>query len=363
MAKAYRAAFVPGYPAWHATLTGLALSQIGEFSFVLSKVGMDARLMEPPEHQLFLAVSVITMMATPFLVGSGDRIASAVLKLPLPQRLKSGLRAPRLDQESIDLSDHLVIVGYGLNGHNLAQAAAAMKIPHIVIELNPETVRRSRSEGQPILYGDASQEAVLEHAGIKSARILVIVVSDPAATKRIIDSARRLNPALHIVSRSRFVTEMGPLFQLGADEVIPEDYEASVEVLTRVLSKYLVPREEIERCVAQVRADHYRMLRSPAYESPTLADLQLTIPDVEISSLRVRRGAAVVDKSLSQLDLRRKFGVTVLAIRRDSAILANFSGDQTLAADDVAMLMGRPDKISEAAGLFGDPVGGRESAD
>jgi CPA2 family monovalent cation:H+ antiporter-2 len=356
-AGACLSAMALGYPAWHAILTGLALSQIGEFSFVLSKAGIDVQLMDPAEHQLFLAVSVLTMMATPFLVAEGDRIASTILKLPLPQRLKSGLRRPSTDEEIKSPSDHLIIVGYGLNGRNLAQAADALKIPHIIIELNPETVRRSRAEGQPIIYGDASHEAVLEHAGIKSARLLVIVVSDPTATKRIIDTARRLNLALHIISRTRFITEMGALYQLGADEVIPEDYEVSVEVLTRVLSKYLIPREDIERCVAQVRADHYRMLSSPSYEAPTLADLQLSIPEIEISAIRVCRGSAVAGKTLSELDLRRKFGVTLLAIRRDSAILANISGEQSLAEDDIAILMGRPERISDAASLFCDSGG------
>jgi len=192
--------------------------------------------------------------------------------------------------------------------------------------------------------------------------VLVIVVSDPAATKRIIDAARRLNPALHIISRTRFVTEMGPLYELGADEVIPEDYEASVEVLTRVLSKYLIPREDIERCVALVRADHYRMLRDLAYESPTLADVQLGIPDVEISAMRVCRGAAVANRTLSELDLRREFGVTLLAIRRDSTVLANPSGEQSLVVNDIAILIGKPDKMSEAASLFYGSGGGCESA-
>ena len=144
--------------------------------------------------------------------------------------------------------------------------------------------------------------------GVKQARILVIVISDPAATKRIIETARRLHPDLYIISRTRFVSEMGALSELGADEVIPEDYEVSTEVLTRVLIKYLIPEEDIERLVDQIRADHYRMLRSLVYPSPTVSDLEIQLSDVDIHVVKVRSGSSAIGKSLRELDLRKKYG-------------------------------------------------------
>jgi monovalent cation:H+ antiporter-2, CPA2 family len=342
-----------GLPLRTTVLTGLSLAQIGEFSFVLSEAGIRFGLIEPGVYQLFLGLSVLTMVATPFLVAGGDRLATAALKLPFPERLKSGLPMSETPAQT-PLTNHLVIVGFGLNGRNLSRAAALGKIPRIIIELNPDTVRREQAQGEPIFYGDASHESVLEHAAIKQARVMVIVISDPVATRRIIDSARRLNPKLHVIARTRFVSEMEPLYELGADEVIPEDYEASIEVLVRVLAKYLIPRGDIERLVRQFRTEHYRMLRTLSFPSTTLPDLELSIPEAEIVSLRVCPGSEAIDKTLKELNLRATYGVTVVAIRRQDALIPNPSAGERLATGDICVVLSTPDTVPAAAALFGD---------
>lgn len=343
-----------GLPLRTSVLTGVSLAQIGEFSFVLSDTGMQLGLIEPSVYQLFLCVSVLTMVATPFFIAGGDRIASAALRLPVPERIRSGFKFPSEPHAEARLTNHLVIVGFGLNGRNLSHAAALGKIPRIIIELNPGTVRKEQALGEPIFYGDASHEPVLEHAAIKQARVMVIVISDPIATRRIIDSARRLNPKLHIIARTRFVNEMEPLYEMGADDVIPEDYEASIEVLIRVLSKYLVPRGDIERMVTQLRTEHYRMLRTLSFPSATFPDLELQIPNIEIVSLRVCPGSEVVGRSLSELDLRARYGVTLLAIRRQDVVIPNPSADERLVPGDVCVLLGTSGGIPDAAAVFGD---------
>lgn len=253
------------------------------------------------------------------------------------------------------LRDHLIIIGYGVNGRNVARAARAAGIPYIIIEMNPETVRSEKARGEPIYYGDAIQEAVLEHAGIKGARVVVIAISDPAATRQITAISRRLNPKVHIIARTRFLQEVEPLHGLGADEVIPEEFETSVEIFTRVLTKYLIPRDEIEKFIAEVRSDSYEMFRSPSIPPAYFSDLKLHIPDIEISTFRVNEKSPIVGESLAQIGLRNKYGVTLLAIRRDSHILSNPDGNTQLCADDVIVVLGAPDKIAEVAGLFRNP--------
>jgi len=343
-----------GLPLRTSVLTGLALAQIGEFSFVLSEAGIRLGLIEQGLYQLFLGVSVLTMVATPFLISGGEPLAAGVMRLRLPEKLKSGFRPISEPLTEARPINHLVIVGFGLNGRNLSRAAAIAKIPRVIIELNADTVRREQERGEPIFYGDASQEPVLDHAAIREARVMVIVISDPLATRRIIDSARRLNPKLHIIARSRFVSEMEPLYELGADDVIPEDYEASIEVLVRVLTKYLVPRGDIERLVTKFRSDHYRMLRTISFPSTNLPDLELQIPEVEIVSLRVCPGSEVAGKSLAELDLRAKYGVTVLAVRRFDAMLPNPSADETLLTGDVCVVLAAPEGLPGIAAVFGD---------
>jgi len=221
--------------------------------------------------------------------------------------------------------------------------------------MNPETVRNERAKGEPIYYGDSSQEIVLQHVNIKDARIVVAAINDPASTRRITEIIRRLNPKIHLIVRSRYVQEMKPLYDLGANEVIPEEFETSVEIFTRVLAKYLIPKNEIGALVAEIRSDGYEMFRSLLKESSTFSDLNLKIPDVEISTLRVVNRSPLVGKNLAEIELRKKYEVTVLAVRRNSQILSNPDANMPFRADDVLFVIGTPDKVAEVAGLSQNP--------
>ncbi len=222
-------------------MVGLALAQVGEFSFILAGVGIEHGLMDRRGYQILLDTAILSMGLTPFLIALAPRAADALSRLPLPGRWKYGTAESRAIPPGVQ-QDHLIIAGFGVNGRNLARAARVAGIPYVIIEMNPDTVRQEKAAGTPILFGDAGQEMVLRHAGIETARVLVAAVSDPAATRRIVRLARALNPKVHLIARTRFVQEVKPLYELGADEVVPEEFETSVEIFTLVLRKYLVPR-------------------------------------------------------------------------------------------------------------------------
>jgi len=340
-----------GFPLRTGILVGLALGQIGEFSFILSRAGVAHGLLAGNIYQMFLAVSVLSMAAAPFIISLAPRLADIILRLPLPERLRSGFY-PVPEIKVADRKDHLIIIGFGVNGRNLAQAARVAGITYVIVEMNPKTVRNEKAKGEPIYYGDSTQNAVLQHSNIKAARIVVVAINDPTATRRIIETVRRLNPKVHLIVRSRFLQEMEPLHKLGADEVIPEEFETSVEIFTRVLAKYLVPKDEIEEFVAVVRSDGYKMLRNISGKTVSFSDLKLQLPDVEISSLRIGVRSSIAGKSLSQIELRKRYGITVLAIRRDSKILSNPDGDTELYANDVLFILGPPEKIAGITNLF-----------
>ena len=342
-----------GFPLRTAIIVGLTLCQVGEFSFILAKVGVDYGLLVGDTFQLFLAVAVITMGVTPFIMALAPRLANATLRLPLPDKLKSGFSSKSetvSEHQSHQLVDHLIIVGHGLSGRNVATAAKTAKIPYVIIEMNPETVRKEKKAGEPIIYGDATHEAVLEHVGIEGARVMVVVISDPTATRRITAVAKRLNPKIHIIARSRFLAESTPLHVLGANEVIAEEYETSLEIFARVLAKYLVPKTEIDRLTAETRKGGYQMLRKPAQDQASLADLKINFPDMEITSIQVHQKAPVAGRSLAELQLRTKYGVTLLAIRRGGEILANPDGQTQILGDDILILLGSPSNLVPIAG-------------
>jgi monovalent cation:H+ antiporter-2, CPA2 family len=340
-----------GLPLRTVILVGISLGQVGEFSFILSEKAVPYGLLAGDMNQGFLAVSVLTMMATPFALSAAPRLASWILKWPLPAKIKRGSSpAPRSAQ--IHEKNHLIIVGFGLNGRNLARAAKSSGIPYVIIEMNPTAVREERAKGEPIHFGDATQEAILQHAHIKAAKALVVVINDPAATRRITELARRLNPKLYLVVRTRFLQEIGPLSELGADDVIPEEFETSVEIFSRVLAKYLLPKEEIEKFVTEIRSERYEMLRSLSREATTCTDLELCLPDVEIKSFRIAAESPFIGKTLAQTELRKKMGVSVLALRRKNEILSNPAADVVFQAGDILFVVGEPEKIAAAIRFF-----------
>lgn len=338
-----------GLPLRNIILVAFALSQVGEFSFVLSKVGLDHGFLSGERYQLFLAVSVITMGLTPLMLWLAGQLSARVNLLPLPERLKTGLAPTKTMDESLaeeEFRNHLVIIGFGLSGHHLAQAAKKAGIRYIIIEANPDTVRRERLKGEPILYGDATHEALLEHAHVRHARSLVIAIYDPVATRRITQLVRQLNANVYLIVRTRLVAEVEPLKKLGADDVIPEEYETAVEIFTRVLHHYLVPQQEVERLVSEIRSGGYRMFRTLSRTITSVSGSDDFLSEAEVKVLRVEEGASVAGKTIGDIGLRKNYGITLLVVRRGTESINNPGADLEILAKDTLILFGPPDRFT-----------------
>jgi len=345
-----------GFPLRSSLFVGFTLSQVGEFSFILSRKGQELGLISDGNYQLFLNVSVITMAATPFIMSAAPKFADLLFKLPLPARLKSGLKPVLEDEEYIlGIKDHLIIIGYGLNGRNVSRAAKFASIPYEVIDLNAQTVRAEKKKGEPIFFGDATQDAVLEHASIAKAMVLVITLPGTTEVRRITQVARRMNPHLHIIIRSRFVNDMQDLFKLGADEVIPEEFETSVEIFTRVLAKYLIPHDEIEKLVAMVRADGYEMFRSLSIEDSNFNRLKVKVPEISINSIHVCPRSEIEGKNMQETGFEKNYGLTLLAVSRSNETFSKPTGNFIFEENDILFFLASADKLSKIDGLFVSP--------
>jgi CPA2 family monovalent cation:H+ antiporter-2 len=347
-------ALMLGMSSRAALIVGLSLSQVGEFSFILSRVGVSFGLVDQDAYQLFLAVSITTMAITPFLIAVAPRIADRLSVVP-PLRIFRGGANFRLEQSRPDrksLNDHLVIIGFGMNGKNIARAARSAKIPYVIIEMNPDTVKKMRREGEPIFYGDASSQRILELASASNARIAVIAISDPTATRAITQTIQSINPSAHIIVRTRFVKEVRALLDLGATEVIPEEFETSVEIFTRVLMKYMVPREEIDQFVTEIRSQSYAMFRSRSQKSSKLSDLQLHVSDLEIASIRLAPVCTIIGKTIAEAELRSRYGITVLAIMRNDQLIANPDSGTMMQEGDILYVVGTADQCARASRII-----------
>ena len=343
-----------GYPLRPALISGLALCQIGEFSFVLAREGQKYSLLLDEYYQIFLAASIMTMAFAPFLVANAQRIADAVIHRPLAVKLVSKRLLEEQDAGPAceELTDHLIIIGFGVGGKYLAHTAKMAGIPYTILEMNPDTVRAYAAQGEPIRYGDATHPAVLRSLGVTRARVLTVVISDPAAVRGITKTARSMAPGLHILVRTRFLGEVNALRDLGASDVIPEELETAVEIFARVLSRYLVQRTDIEHFVNEIRSENYAVVRAQDIPGASFEALQDHLPDLNVTALLVEPGCCLEGATLQGAELRQKTGATVMAVRRETEMFANPGGDFRLAAGDIAYVFASPDAVSEAARLF-----------
>lgn len=343
-----------GYPQRIATMTALGLAQIGEFSFVLARVGQGSNLLPDSDYQSFLAASIISMIATPFMITAAPKLGYIIQAL-----FKDGKAYDVLNSEedihltsSGGLQHHVVIVGYGLNGRNLARVLRAVGVPYTVLEVNAEVVRRARERDEKINFGDATRREVLLHAGITRASALVLAMSDPQAARRTVNQARRINEDVYIVVRTRYVSEINELYDLGANEVIPEEFETSIEIFTRVLHRYGFARNVIEGQVRKIRSQGYEMLRSPSVPAALPGNINVALDAASTETTRLEPGSPVIGKNLGELDLRGKSGATVIAVLRDGNTKISPGANYTLHEGDTIVLLGTAEKLERAMQLL-----------
>ncbi|MDP2168358.1 MAG: cation:proton antiporter [Thermodesulfovibrionales bacterium] len=334
-----------GTPLKASMHASLGLAQVGEFSFVLAAAGRAAGLMSADTYQIFLPASVTTMIMTPFLLKAAPYI-SIWLTARKPLRRLSRLK--KEEPPSAKHTGHVIIIGFGLNGKNLARVLRDIGIPYVVLDLNSDTVRDERKNGQPIYYGDGTSRNILEKLGIKEARVLVVAISDPASTRRITSIGKKENPGIHIIVRTRYLSEVEDLRALGADEVIPEEFETSIEIFSRVLNHYRLPINVTTSHIENIRKDSYRVLRSHEIPKRHMEERQDMLSEIMTETYLIKKGSHIIGHTLSQLHLRAKTGATVLAVQRAGEVHQNPSPEFTFAKDDIILFVGKKEDIGRA---------------
>ena len=332
--------------------SGLILAQIGEFSFVLSVTALKAGILTDGDYQLFLSSAIITMLLTPLFVALSPRVSTWVTSRRLLQRLQRTRTGAEITGVRTRKTDHVIIVGFGLNGRNLSFVLKELEVPYVILELNNQTVTAMRSKGEPIFYGDGTSPEILHKMGVERARVLVVAISDPTATRKIVKIARELNPRLYTVVRTRYLAEVEDLLGLGADEVIPEEFETSIELFSRVLQFYNMPRTLIEQYAERFRKDHYRLFIKGETPKRLFHDTIALMPDVDYESYVVRSGSPAVGSSIKDLDIRNRTGALVIAVKRGEKMMQGPGADFVFQEGDIIFLIGDESSLKQAAGLF-----------
>ena len=249
-----------GFPGRVAILAGLSLAQVGEFSFVLAQVGVSAGAIPRLFMDLALATALTTIVLVPFTLRAAPAILWAARHLPLVGRFF--VDRPEAADETGELRRHVVVCGCGRVGSELVEALGRRSIPRVIVEYNPEVVRRLRRRGVPVIYGDAANPAVLEHAAIPRASVLAALVPDVSDAERIVRAARAAGGRLRIVARAQRGEDVERLRRAGADVVVQPEFEAGVEVIRYALQRYGVAGVELNLLIGGRRRAFYEPERA-----------------------------------------------------------------------------------------------------
>lgn len=338
------------FPQRISVMTAFGLAQIGEFSFILAKAGKGFDLLPDADYQSFLAASIISMIATPFMISSAPNLGYFVQKF---LKDKTDEDKPKNDDEihltsSGGLHNHVIIVGYGLNGRNLSRVLRSVGISYAILDLNAETVRRAKLKGEKINFGDSTRREVLHHAHIDEAHAIVLAISDPHAARRTVKQARKMNPNLYIIVRTRYISEITGLLELGANEVIPEEFETSIEIFSRVLQCYGIDRLTIENQIGRIRRQGYEMLRSPSMPQISNANLNTLLESATTETIKLNKTSPVIGRKLSQISLREKTNVTLMVVVRGNENIITPKSDFEFSDEDILILFGKNENIESA---------------
>ncbi|OGF46912.1 MAG: hypothetical protein A2452_07085 [Candidatus Firestonebacteria bacterium RIFOXYC2_FULL_39_67] len=384
------------YPLRIAVIVGLCLSQIGEFSFILGKFGNELNIMSTQDYEYFIAVAVVSMIMSPFLI-----MAAPSAGLFLQKIFKLPVKADGNSAKKDTYKNHVVIIGFGLNGRNLSRVLHETGIKHVIVDLDAEKIAEAKADGDSVVFGDFTKKEVLESAGIKEAKVAVVAISDPAATEHGIWLIKEINPAVYTIVRTRSNEDVAELAKLGADEVIPEEFETSIEIFSRVLSRFHVPRNVIEQETSIIRKGNYGMLRSSSLLPVKLTNINdilnvtidifsrvlsglhvpkkliekeiniikkgnfgmartASLPPVKLMDLNdilnltltetvlIKSGSKAVGKTLIEINLRAETGTTVIAVVRAGEAVTNPKSEFVLAENDVLVILGSHAELDKA---------------
>ena len=323
----------------------LALASIGEFSFLLSRAAGPLGLVSDETGQIVVAAAVLTMALVPLLIAAGPRVA-----VRLPERVE----AP-VEGEEPRLRRHIVVVGAGLNGTNVARVLAETRIPYVILELDLDRIAEARHEGLRAVRADATGAEGLEAAGVARALGVVVTIPDPDAARRVVRLCRQKNPAARVIVRTRYIREVEALRAVGADEVIPEEYETSIELVSRVLHLLHVPGNVIGTQIRILRDEAYRKLRDPRARTAGGRRLSALVAAGTSELFLVMPDTAAEGKTLAALDLAVDH-VAVPAILRDGVPHAPPPPDWIVAAGDTIVLVGAHEDLTHAIARLEAPA-------
>lgn len=311
---------------------GLGLFQIGEFAFVLAKVGHVAGALTRDVYALFLTTAIVTMLLTPLLSAQTALLYARKRRFFKPSSTKN---IP-LPQE--ELQGHVVVVGAGGNGRQVAGLLRQLEVPILLVEVNHRCFETAITAGLPVIYGDATQRVVLQAAQLATARLLLVTVPDWTCSREVITVARRLNASLEVVALAADEEHIRTLLAMHVPDVIWPHLETGLAMARQSLIHLHIPPSVIHRLAMEERHQRYRALGDPRQQR--VGELLDAAQQFDMEWIPLGRASAMVNRSIGALDIRRKSGVSVVGVVRQEEIHVNPQPEFCFQSGDLVAILG-----------------------
>ncbi len=331
------------YPGQTSLWTALSMFQIGEFSFILAQMGRDEDIISSDLYSLIIISSLITMLLTPFVIRSIPDIVYKLNSIKLWNKYFRG-KVKVLTEDSA-IKGHVIICGYGPIGRNIAKILKLNCEKFLVIELNNKTVKELKAKKIPVIYGDATHKSILKHAGVETARVLVITLPDNKSAEITISNARKQSEDLYIIVRARYQNEIDKLYQAGANIVIYEEYETSISFIDNVLFHLDYNCEEIESVSQLIRANKCQLLQE-GYRKQDFASGRMSIfLNNEIEWVKVLAKSQFIGKQIKETNLRTLTGASIVSIIKKNKNIPNPSPETVIERGDILIALGSTEQL------------------
>ncbi len=314
----------------------------GEFGFVLVALASKHHMLDAGTASFLIALGVLSMAATPYIIDKLDFILDT---LNVSGGHDEGEQPQNNDLKS--LSNHVVIVGFGRVGQTIARFLKPEAIPYVAVDFNPTLVQEAKAAGETVYFGHAGQKAILKSAGIEKARLVIISFVEYEKSLEIIDTIKRVAPEVNILVRTRDDTHVEQLKLVGVTEVVPEELEASLMLVSHVLFMSGVPMKRILRRVSKERQNRYAFLHG--FFAGDTDDLRMEQQDrLEfLHAIALPENAFAVNKTIKELGLLQR-KVEISALRRNGTEISMPDESTEILPHDVVLLKGKPRRVERA---------------
>lgn len=329
-----------GYKTVIPLAVSLSLFQVGEFSFVLARTGLEIGAISNDLYSLILNVTILSMLITPQLSGLVSPIYSWLKR----RKIREPIECINLPKSS--LTNHVVIVGAGRTGRFTAQVLKDSDQDFVLIELDHHRMQLAKNAGFPVIYGDASRESVLEASRVGQAKIILITVPSLLVTHAVLRTLRQLNPSIHAIARAQSQNDLDSLKEDNLYEVVQPEFEAGLEIARQALLHMEYSQNDVESLADQVRQKAYAPFLSETRDLPRSLDSTGNKPSLEMGWIQIPDGSPANGKSLKELDIRKATGASIVAIMRDDELIPNPDGSQLLLNGDLVGMLSTPDACS-----------------